>query len=186
MNYNSEIKRIIIAPWPDKSLNFNIDQETVDYVEGKFDLIRIGRILRSDYNLNIKQEAKFFIHSKNKEIEKRILKDKDSIMAAIKASSLDVGMNIDNGIVMPSGISKLGDLYMSIKGIVDIESEVLKTEKELIEVNSHLNNIHKKLNNMNFVERAPKNVVEKQKLMLIDLNEKNKKLTLTLEMLKKA
>ena len=75
---------------------------------------------------------------------------------------------------------------MSIKGIVDIESEILKTEKELIEVNTHLNNIHKKLNNMNFVERAPKNVVEKQKLMLIDLNEKNKKLTLTLEMLKKA
>lgn len=186
MNYNSEIKRIIIAPWPDKSLNFNVDQETVDYVEGKFDLIRIGRILRSDYNLNIKQEAKFFIHSKNKEIEKRILKDKDSIMAAIKASSLDVGINVDNDIVMPSGISKLGDLYMSIKGIVDIESEILKTEKELIEVNTHLNNIHKKLNNMNFVERAPKNVVEKQKLMLIDLNEKNKKLTLTLEMLKKA
>ena len=186
MNYNSEIKRIIIAPWPDKSLNFNVDQETVDYVEGKFDLIRIGRILRSDYNLNIKQEAKFFIHSKNKEIEKRILKDKDSIMAAIKASSLDVGIKVDNDIVMPSGISKLGDLYMSIKGIVDIESEVLKTEKQLIEVNSHLNNIHKKLNNTNFVERAPKNVVEKQKLMLIDLNEKNKKLTLTLEMLKKA
>ncbi len=186
MNYNSEIKRIIIASWPNKSLNFNVDQETVDYVEGKFDLIRIGRILRSDYNLNIKQEAKFFIHSKNKEIEKRILKDKDSIMAAIKASSLDVGINVDNDIVMPSGISKLGDLYMSIKGIVDIESEILKTEKELIEVNTHLNNIHKKLNNMNFVERAPKNVVEKQKLMLIDLNEKNKKLTLTLEMLKKA
>ena len=64
MNYNSEIKRIIVAPWPEQSLNFNIDQETVDYVEGKFDLIRIGRILRSDYNLNIKQEAKFFIHSK--------------------------------------------------------------------------------------------------------------------------
>ena len=49
------------------------------------------------------------------------------------------------------------------------------------------NNRFKKLvKNKNFVERAPKNVVEKQKLMLIDLNEKNKKLTLTLEMLKKA
>ena len=138
MNYNSEIKRIIIASWPDKSLNFNVDKETVDYVEGKFDLIRIGRILRSDYNLNIKQEAKFFIHSKNKEIEKRILKDKDSIMAAIKASSLDVGIKVDNDIVMPSGISKLGDLYMSIKGIVDIESEILKTEKTQEQTHFHI------------------------------------------------
>lgn len=186
MDYTSEAKRIIVAPWPEQSLNLNIDQETVDYVEGKFDLIRIGRILRSDYNLNVKQEAKFFIYSKNKEIEKRIIEDKDSIMAAIKASSLDVVINLDNGMVMPSGISKLGDLYMSIKGIVDVESEILKTEKELNEVNSHLKNINKKLNNLNFVEKAPKNVVEKQKLMLIDLNEKNKKLKLTLQMLKKV
>ena len=149
-------------------------------------MIRIGRILRSDYNLNFKQETVFIIHAKNHEIEKQIMDDKESIMAAIKASSLDVQTKIDNSNVMPSGISKLGDLYMSIKGIVDLESEILKTEKELDEVNIHLVNIEKKLNNKNFVERAPEEVVEKQKLMLIDLIEKNKKLSLTLEMLKKA
>lgn len=186
MNYNSEVNRIIIAPWPEKSLSYKLNNKVVEYVEGKFDLIRIGRILRSDYNLNLKQEAEFIIHAKNQEIEKQIIDDKESIMAAIKASSFDVQTKIDNSNVMPSGISKLGDLYMSIKGIVDLESEILKTEKELNEVNIHLVNIEKKLNNKNFVERAPEEVVEKQKLMLIDLNEKNKKLSLTLEMLKKA
>ena len=77
MHYNYLYKRIIIAPWPELLTGIEIDDKIVAYVEGKYDLIRVGRILRADYNLNNKQTANFYLVAKNAEIEKQVNQDKD-------------------------------------------------------------------------------------------------------------
>ena len=184
MHYNYLYKRIIIAPWPDQLTGVEIDDKTVTYVEGKYDLIRIGRILRADYNLNNKQTANFYLIARDKEIERQVNQDKDSILASLKANSLDVSIKNIQAEVMPSGISKLGDLYMSIKELINVELEITKTENELTEVNKFLENVLNKLSNKNFVSKAPENIVKIQELRRDELSEKSEKLTAMLKMLK--
>ncbi len=186
MNYNNEYKRILISTWPEQALNQSIDGNVVRYVEGKYDLIRIGRNLRSDYNLNLKQDAQFILSAKDQTLANQIEEDKQSIKAAIKAESLEIYTQFKPEGAMPSGISELGELYMSIKGLIDVESEINKVESELSEISGHLKNVLNKLSNEKFISKAPKDVVANQEKRRDELREKSIKLNLMLDMLNKA
>ena len=82
---------------------------------------------------------------------------------------------------MPSGISALGAVYMSIEGLVDVDAEIEKLTKELNEVNGHLANVKKKLSNENFTSKAPKEVVAVQEKRQEELQEKSEKLAKMIE-----
>ena len=73
--------------------------------------------------------------------------------------------------LMPSGISTLGAVYMSIEGLVDIDAELKKIQTELDQVEGHLKGVQAKLSNPNFTEKAPKDVVDIQINKEIELKE---------------
>ena len=184
MGYNHADESIMVAPWPEKAVVSGIDPGIVKYVDGKHDLIRVGRILRAEYNLSNKQTASFCVRPANETYRQQIEEDKASIMAALKAERIDVDVSFTPEGAMPSGISTLGTVYMSIEGLVDVDAEVKKLTAELDEVNGHLANVKKKLSNENFVNKAPKEVVAVQERRQEELQEKSEKLQKMIEMLR--
>ncbi len=50
-----------------------------------------------------------------------------------------------------------------MEGIIDIEGEIARMQKEIQKIDKDLLVIEKKLNNKNFTERAPEEIVEKEK-----------------------
>ena len=184
MGYNHADETIMLAPWPEKAVASGIDPKTVKYVDGKHDLIRVGRILRAEYNLANKQEAKFCVRPATETYAEQIEDDKGSIMAALKAEAISVDVNYTPEGAMPSGISSLGTVYMSIEGLVDVDAEIKKLTGELEEVIGHLANVKKKLSNESFVSRAPKDVVDVQKKRQEELIEKSEKIQKMVDMLK--
>ena len=93
------------APWPSSGLAVALEADTVAYVEAKHDLIRVGRILRKEYGLALKQTAPFSVRVDDVHIQEQIEADKASIMAALKADSLEIGVDIEPSGASPSGIS---------------------------------------------------------------------------------
>ncbi len=69
------------------------------------------------------------------------------------------------------------ELYVPLAGIIDLEAERKRLEKEIVRLQGLIEGIGKKLSNPSFVERAPKDVVEKER-------EKQKTITGTMEKLK--
>ncbi|HSR88506.1 MAG TPA: class I tRNA ligase family protein, partial [Pontiella sp.] len=181
MGYNHTAESIMVAAWPEQAVAKGIDPGIVKYVDGKHDLIRIGRILRAEYNLANKQEASFCVRPVNAGYAGQIESDKESIMSALKAESIEVDVNFAPEGAMPSGISTLGTVYMSIEGLVDVEAEIEKLTRELNEVNGHLTNVKKKLANRNFVDKAPRDVVAVQEKRQAELQEKSEKLVKMIE-----
>ena len=51
------------------------------------------------------------------------------------------------------------EIFIPLKGLIDINKEVDRLNKQVEDMNGRLNAIYKKLNNPNFVDRAPKEVV---------------------------
>ena len=76
------------------------------------------------------------------------------------------------------------ELYIPLKGLVDLEEEKNRMEKRISEIERLLKAIEGKLSNENFLERAPESVVEKERSNLKKLNEELEKITVNLEMLK--
>ena len=161
-----------------------IDPAIVKYVDGKHDLIRVGRILRAEYNLTNKQTATFCVRPANEAYGQQIEDDKASIMAALRAEKINVDVNYTPEGAMPSGISALGTVYMSIEGLVDVDAEIKKLTAELDEVNGHLANVKKKLSNESFVNKAPKDVVAVQEKRQEELIEKSEKMQKMIETFK--
>ncbi len=184
MGYNHDCESIMVAPWPEQAVVSGIDPSIVKYVDGKHDLVRVGRILRAEYNLAFKQEATFHVRPATDEYAGQIEADGESIMAALKADRLGVDVNFSPKGAMPSGISALGTIYMSIEGLVDVEAEIKKLSAELDEVNGHLANVKKKLENPSFVNKAPREVVALQEKRQEELVEKGEKLRKMIETLR--
>ena len=188
MGYNTAHESIQRAPWP-KALSeedlaeWGVEDRVVEYVDAKHDLIRVGRTLRSDYNLTPKQQAKFCIRPAQERGAELLREDLDSVAMLLGAESIDVDRTFTPEGAMPSGISQLGTVYMSIEGLVDIDAEVARLKKQLETVENGITGITKKLSNENFVKRAPADVVageEKKKAGLLEKREKFQKLIETL------
>ena len=55
------------------------------------------------------------------------------------------------------------ELFVPLKGLIDLNQEIARLEKQIEDMNGRLNTINRKLENKNFIDRAPKDVVSHEK-----------------------
>jgi valyl-tRNA synthetase len=60
------------------------------------------------------------------------------------------------------------DVYLIIEGVVDIEAEIKRLEKDLGKAEKEVEGLEKKLANESFVQRAPAEVVERERGRVAD------------------
>ena len=63
------------------------------------------------------------------------------------------------------------EAYVSLEGLIDVADEIKRQEKQLQEKTRQLQTIQAKLANPNFVNKAPTDVVQQQRDLLVDLQE---------------
>ena len=178
---------IITAPWPrsldDESLaGWGIASETVAYVEARHELVRIGRMLRADYEVAPGQKADFAIKPAPAALP-QLEADRVALTAQLKAGTLTLDPGFTPPTAMPSMLTPLGTIYMSLAG-VDVEAELQKLAKQRAIFEANLDRVNKKLANADFVARAPAEVIETQRALQAELTEKLAKLTYLMAMLK--
>jgi valyl-tRNA synthetase len=61
------------------------------------------------------------------------------------------------------------EAYVSLSGLIDVEAEVKRLEKQLAEKRKHLQSAQAKLANASFTDRAPKEIVQQQRELVADL-----------------
>ena len=76
------------------------------------------------------------------------------------------------------------EIFIPLGGLVDLQVEKKRFLKRHDELSNIIKNAQAKLNNQDFLERAPENVVQKEKLKLDDLVKELAKIASNLEMLK--
>ncbi len=72
----------------------------------------------------------------------------------------------------PVAVTPIGELYLPLEGLVDVEAERKRIEGEIAKVEKELARSEGKLGNPNFVERAKPEVVEKERERLVGWKDK--------------
>ena len=72
----------------------------------------------------------------------------------------------------PASVTMMGELYMPLEGLVDVEAEKARLDKEIAKVQQELGKSEAKLGNPNFVDRAKPEVVAKERARLVEWQEK--------------
>ena len=156
------------APWPkpageDILRSWGVDSALVEFVDQKHELIREGRMLRSDYGISPAKKIDYLIKPQDAESGRRLQEDSVSLKSLLRAESLTIDSALVPGKAMPSGMTKLATIYMPLAGLIDVEAERQSLAGQVEKLGADLERINAKLANSNFVGKAPADVVAQQR-----------------------
>jgi valyl-tRNA synthetase len=84
----------------------------------------------------------------------------------------------------PAAVTPVGEAYMPMEGLIDVEAERLRISKEIEKMQLEVKKSEGKLGTASFVDRAPPEVVEQEKERLADWKTKLAQLGEMLDALK--
>jgi valyl-tRNA synthetase len=158
---------VMIAPWP------VAEPERIDAgIEAQFavfqEVLRGLREVRSRQNISPKTAIRFAVRCPEETAGlMRPMERYFESMAGARASGWGPGAAV------PATHAHLAlksvELYVDLEGLIDVAAETLRLKKECDRVRGAIAAKEKKLANASFVERAPADVVEKERSGLADL-----------------
>ncbi len=172
----------MIEPWPSaEEKKINADAEI--NVQTIQDIISAVRSIRGEMNVPPGKETEIHLKIENKTKQKIVNKYSAYLERLAKASKLIVGAAIERPPYSASAVVNSTEIFVPLKNIIDIDIERKRITKEIDRLEKASNNIEKKLLNEQFLARAPKEVVQKEKDKLESFTQTLEKHRRTLEVL---
>jgi valyl-tRNA synthetase len=170
-----ETEHIIIAKYPLYEEKF-VDEIAEKWVKILQELIVGIRSIKAEYNLTMKTDLVVTFRSSNKEVLDFIENQKEPIKFLAKISDIELRSNYEKKKGEVSVVLQEGEIFINLEGLIDVEKEIKRLEKEKEKIEKKLVQIEKKLKNKEFLEKAPREIVEKEKNSYNDLKERLNKI----------
>lgn len=175
MPENQGGKSIMFAPWPkpldaDELAHFGILPEDEKAANDKYEAVNLGRGMKSSFNINKKVR---FVLKPTTEIPGHEI---EVLRILLNAEPLDVDASYAPPKGTPTALTPLGQLFLPLEGLIDVEAERARVTKELAKVSSELEKVRAKLADENFTAKVPQKVLDEHKQRETDWQEKKAKL----------
>ncbi|GAB6282885.1 MAG: valine--tRNA ligase [Ignavibacterium sp.] len=85
-----------------------------------------------------------------------------------RAEKINIDKNLSKPKASASAVLKNCEIFVPLEGLIDLDTERQRLQKEISRIENSLNGIEKKLSNPNFLNNAPKEIIEKEKSKQID------------------
>ena len=172
-------KSICVAPWPvasESAIDSKIEKQFATFQS----VLASVRNIRSQQNIPPKERVEFVIRT-GREIAADLEPLKQYFSSIAKSELIGIGM--DCAIPSPNATASLPgiEIYVDLKDFIDLDAEKARLEKELGRITGLIASKEKKLSNANFVDRAPAEVVQKERETLAQLCEQKKTIKSSIE-----
>lgn len=172
----AEGETIMTAAMPvcDESL---IDQQALVDVEWLQGVIEGVRNIRGEMNISPAKTIPLYF-ANGSDNDQRCLNDNRQFL--MRLASLESITWLNAGDTAPlSATALVGDMEILVPmaGLIDVQAETARLNKEIDRINSDVARIEGKLNNPKFVDKAPADVVQKEKDKLVELESARAKLS---------
>ena len=165
------------AEWPkpiDEATlaSFGATAAHAELTEAKCELIRAVRAMRASYNIPTNSPLDIYVAPTTAEAAEFLTRDSAALKSLLSAATLTVKENCKPEGPCGTAVSTIATAYIPLAGVIDLDAEVKRLEKQEAEITKYLESIRKKLSNQNFVARAPKEIVEAEKAKIAEFEEK--------------
>ena len=167
---------IMIAPFP-RADDTLIDQELSEQIDYVLEVVRSLRNIRQQYSVPHPQPIKALVITAENWEQAAIAKAESILRHFIKLESLDVQETI-NGKTEHAAVNVVGHsrIVVPLEGLIDVGQELDRLRKKMTGLLKEQEQLYKMMSNFDFLERAPVDVVEKNKARLHEVNEQLKAL----------
>jgi valyl-tRNA synthetase len=158
----SEADSIMIQPFPEPDEKW-IDERITQNMKFIQDLITSIRAIRAEMNVPHSKycDAIISIEDENKQ---ELLNDFLPYLKRLaKVENVKVGSKLKRPKFSASAVVHGTEIFIPLEGLIDFEVERKRLEKEIQRYESMLADVERKLNDENFISRAPKEIVEKER-----------------------
>jgi len=178
---NDTDKDLIVSPWlkGDRSIQNSESDDSVDLLK---QLVTAIRTIRSSMNVPQDKKANILIRGVG-DYRSKIQSFEDIMMVLGRIDSLTLADELEKPPQSATAVVKKMELFVPLKGLIDLDQEIERLSKRINELSGHLKNTEKKLANKNFVDRAPENVVKHENQKLKDMTTEFKLVKANLDML---
>jgi len=140
-------------------------------------LVRAIRTLRSEFTIPPNSKIKVAIKADSNKSMEIFNSYSDIINLLIGAENLEIALDITDRKGSIPVVGKNFEAFLFIKDVVDLPSEIAKLEKEKEKVLKDCERTEKKLSNDSFISKAPKEIVETEKIKLKDFKTRIEKIS---------
>ena len=177
MGFASEEDSIMLSQWPTSLTEevlerLGIQADTVPMAESKFELIRATRAIRATYQIPMSRTLDMIIAPAGDDAAAYLGQDMLTLKSLLGANMITVQSGYQPDGPCGVAVSSMGTAYIPLAGIVDVEAEVKRLRKQEAEWENYVASVRRKLANENFVSRAPKEVVDKEREHITEFEEK--------------
>jgi valyl-tRNA synthetase len=121
------------------------------------------RTIRGELNISPSLHVKVSIKTFSSTTEKILNKNLHYIKDLAKVDKIGIGMDIGKPECSATAVRRSMEIYIPLKGILNINAEVDRLNKDIAKIEESILFLNKKLLNEDFLQRAPGEIVEKEK-----------------------
>jgi valyl-tRNA synthetase len=156
---------IMTAHWPKPFSNdewqyFDLDPSAMEFAEDRYAVVNAGRGLRRDFNIGSAKRVRFVLRNTGSLAEH----DHAVLQILLNAEPLEV---VDASWAAPKGtpvvLTALGELFLPLEGLVNVDAERARIAKEITKAQSELEKVRAKLVDPNFAGRVPAAVLDEHR-----------------------
>ena len=175
-----------LQKWPIHENKF-VDNKLDNSFQQLFEIIRLIRNLRAELGLKPSEKVPVYLISDNDELIDFLKILVDDIQTLTKSSEVFIFKTnaVDKKEFAKSFSGIISDLevYLPFQDFVNIDALKERLNKDLKKVNIELENLNKRLSNKNFVDKAPKDIVDECRFKLNEGSVQMERITKKLELL---
>ncbi len=174
--------RIILAPWPAVDPKFRFEEEAEDAEIFKEIVYKI-RNIRGEMGVPPSKKANVIFKTTDRRTVEIIDREAVNIRSLAKVDRIEVDSGYMPAKTDASAVLPGCEMFLPLKDLIDIDKEKARLAREIERVSGDLDRVQKKLSSGNFTEKAPVEVVEKERARREELSGVLEKLRESLEKL---
>ncbi|UTH15424.1 valine--tRNA ligase [Macrococcus epidermidis] len=153
---------IVTASWPEVRPELS-NIESKKSMEQLMEIIRAVRNTRNEVNTPMSKQIPMMIKTNHQATTERLETERPFIERFCNPSELTISTEVD----MPEEVMTTavtgGLVILPLEGLIDMDKEIERLEKELKKWASELDRVNKKLSNEKFVSKAPEKIINEEK-----------------------
>jgi valyl-tRNA synthetase len=174
---------IMISEYPNSLPRDDQAEEDMSYI---IDAVTGVRTIRGELNVPPSSELTVAIKTYSQKAEKILRENVPYLKKLAHTGEIKIGMEVEKPEGSATCVKSSMEIYVLLKGVLNIEVELDRLKKAKAEIDGSISFLNKKLHNEDFLMRAPKEVVEKEKTKYEELTMRKERIIESIKKLKEV
>ncbi|WP_461611500.1 valine--tRNA ligase [Cytobacillus kochii] len=162
---------ITVASWPTVNEELS-DKVAAEEMKLLVEIIRSVRNIRAEVNTPLSKKIDMLIKTKDEKVQKVLSKNVGYIERFCNPEQLTIAIDAKAPDKAMTAIVTGAEIILPLAGLINIDEEIARLQKEWDKLNKEVERVQKKLSNEGFIKKAPEKVIAEEKAKEQDYSEK--------------